>query len=103
MGRQLAYGERNIFRAAHFPDSAEGEACAASGAAIPFAIHASDKTPGTDTRAALSDLYLGRADYQAKVGAAARQLREQGYLLPYDENVYGENAKKVSPRLLPTP
>ncbi len=82
---------------------AEGEACAASGAAIPFAIHASDKTPGTDTRAALSDLYLGRADYQAKVGAAARQLREQGYLLPYDENLYGESAKKVSPRLLPTP
>ena len=59
--------------------------------------------PATDTRDALSDLYRGRADYQAKIEAAAKQLADGGYLLPYDENASNENAKKVSAHLLPAP
>jgi hypothetical protein len=90
----------NVRTAGH----ALGEACGASGAAIPFAIDAAAKSPGHDTRAALADLYTGRADYQAKVAAAARHLVDEGYLLPRDaENVFIENSKKVSPRLLPAP
>ncbi|GAC1411955.1 MAG: alpha/beta hydrolase domain-containing protein [Burkholderiaceae bacterium] len=83
---------------------AQDEACTSNGAAIAFAVNPAAKTGGADTRASLAELYLGRADYQAKVDAAANALVAQGYLLPLDAaNVYSTNARKVSSALLPAP
>jgi hypothetical protein len=83
---------------------AVGEGCTSNGAAIPFALNAAAKSPGTDSRATLADLYSGRADYQAKVAAAANALVAQGYLQQLDAaNVFIANAASVSSLLIPNP
>ncbi|MFC5476279.1 alpha/beta hydrolase domain-containing protein [Paraherbaspirillum soli] len=83
---------------------AVGEACSAAGAAIPFAINQAAKTGGADSRAALADLYSGRADYRSKVSAAANALVSQGYLLQLDaDNVFSANADRISAALIPLP
>jgi hypothetical protein len=81
-----------------------GEACISTGGAIPFAVTQAAKAGGSDSRTSLADLYAGRADYQAKVTAAANALVTQGYLLQQDAtNVFSANARSVSPALLPAP
>ena len=83
---------------------APGEACISTGGAIPFAVDQAAKAGGADIRTSLADLYAGRADYQAKVTAAANALVTQGYLLQQDAtNVFSANARSVSPALLPAP
>lgn len=83
---------------------AQGEGCTSNGGAIAFAVNPAAKSPGIDTRAALTDLYSGRADYQAQVAAAANALAGQGYLLPLDAtNVFIANSRKIAPQLIPNP
>jgi hypothetical protein len=83
---------------------AAGEACISTGGAIPFAVTQAAKAGGQDIRTSLADLYAGRADYQAKVTAAANALVTQGFLLQQDAtNVFSANARSVSPALLPSP
>ena len=62
---------------------AKGESCSTSGAAIPFALSPATKA-AKDTRATLAQLYRGRADYQARFGAAADALVARGFLTALD-------------------
>lgn len=80
-----------------------GEGCIYNGAAIPLAVDPAQRAPH-DTRPSLAELYTGRADYQAKVAAAAEALVKAGYLLEDDaKNLYEAHAQKVSPELIAKP
>ena len=82
---------------------AMGEGCSSAGSAIPFAIEPAMRSPG-DPRSSLSELYAGRADYQAKIAAAADALVAAGYLDPLDaQHVYKAGASNVSTALIPAP
>ena len=83
---------------------AAGEGCISNAAAIGLPVDAAAKAAAHDTRASLSALYAGRADYQAKVGAAAAALVRARTLLADDASgVFVANARKVSPAVLPKP
>ena len=85
------------------PGHAPRESCSYSGVAIPLAVSAAAKAPG-DPRATLADLYKGRADYQAQVGAAADRLVDQGFLTRLDaDHLYKAGAAAISPALIPSP
>ena len=79
-----------------------GESCALSGAAIPLAVSAATRSPA-DPRVSLAQLYRGRADYQARFGAAADALASRGYLLAQDVAAAKAAAAAVSPALIPAP
>lgn len=82
---------------------AMGDGCISTGTAIPFAVSGATKAAG-DPRSTLADLYSGRADYQAKFGAATDALVSQGYLTSLDgTNVYKAGAANVSTALIPNP
>lgn len=82
---------------------AVGEGCSSTGSAIPFAINASTRS-ASDPRKTLADLYSGRADYQAKFGAATDALVARGYLTSLDAtNVYKAGAASISATLIPNP
>jgi hypothetical protein len=86
------------------PGHAIGEGCISNAAAIPLPVDAAAKAAAHDTRASLAALYTGRANYQAKVAAAAAALVRAGTLLPDDATgVFVANARKVSPAILPEP
>ncbi len=89
----------NVRTAGH----AVGEGCTSNGMALPFAVSKSAKA-ATDSRATLADLYSGRADYAAKVGAAADALVKAGLLSDLDAtHLYKADAAKVSPALIAAP
>ncbi len=80
-----------------------GESCGNTGAAIPLAVSPATRSP-KDSRATLAQLYRGRADYQARFGAAADALVARGFLLPLDAaNLYKKSATAISPALIPAP
>lgn len=54
------------------------------GSFIPFAQTKADRELHGDPRASIAERYSGRADYLAKIEAAARQLAANGYLLEGD-------------------
>lgn len=81
---------------------AAGESCASVGSAIALAVDAASRAPG-DPRAALTDLYSGRADYLAQFGAAADGLVAGGYLGPIDAANMKAAAANVAATLLPAP
>ncbi len=79
------------------------ENCTFIGSAIPFATSPATKA-GSDPRTTVATLYTGRADYQAKFGAAADALVTQGFLTDLDAtNVYKAGAASVSSALIPAP
>jgi len=79
-----------------------GEGCALMGGAIPLATSPATKA-AADPRTTLAQLYAGRADYQARFGAAADTLAARGYLLPQDVAAAKAGAATVSPALIPAP
>ena len=79
-----------------------GDGCGMSGSAIPFAVSPSSKA-ATDPRTTLAQLYTGRADYQARFGAAADALVRYGYLTPQDAASAKAGAGNISPFLIPAP
>ena len=82
---------------------AGGEVCLFTGSTIPLAVSAASRA-ATDSRPTLAALYAGRADYAAKVGAAADALVAQGLLTATDaSNIYKANAALVSPLLIAAP
>lgn len=86
------------------PGYAVGEGCSSSGATIPLAVDSAAQAGGSDPRQTLSDLYSGRADYQAQVAAQADALVSQGYLLQLDaDNFYKAHAMQISDKLIPNP
>lgn len=82
---------------------AVGEGCIFQATAIPFAVDKAAEAGGHDTRATLAELYKGRADYRAKVAAAAAKLVRERYLLADDAKAYVARAAMVSPKLIPAP
>ena len=93
------YAGWNLRAAGH----AMGDGCSSTGTAIPFAVSGATKA-ASDPRSTLADLYSGRADYQAKFGAATDALVSQGYLASLDAtNVYKVGAANVSTALIPNP
>ncbi|HVR50912.1 MAG TPA: alpha/beta hydrolase domain-containing protein, partial [Pseudorhodoferax sp.] len=81
---------------------AAGESCASSGSAIPLAASTAMRAAG-DPRAALAELYGGRADYLAKFGAAVDALVAAGYYGALDAANAKAAAAGVSAALLPAP
>ena len=81
---------------------ASGESCSMAGAAIPFAVSPAAKS-AADPRTTLAQLYTGRADYQARFGAAADALAGRGYLLSQDVAAAKAAAATISPALIPAP
>jgi hypothetical protein len=79
---------------------AVGDGCGMSGSAIPFATDLSAKA-ANDPRTTLAQLYTGRADYQARFGAAADALVRHGYLGPVDAAGAKAGAAAISPFLIP--
>ena len=80
---------------------AAGESCGTSGAAIPFAVSPATRA-AKDSRKTLAQLYRGRADYQARFGAAADALVGRGFLTAADAaNIYKKGAAAISPALIP--
>jgi hypothetical protein len=73
-----SYEGWNLRAAGHAID----EGCISTGSAIPLATNRQEEAAGTDTRAALADLYTGRADYQAKVAARPRRWCARGICCP---------------------
>ena len=81
---------------------AGGESCGMAGAAIPFAVNPAARSAAAP-RTTLAQLYTGRADYQARIGAAADALAARGYLLPQDAAAARAGAASISPALIPAP
>ena len=93
------YAGWNLRAAGH----AAPENCTFIGSTIPFAVSPATKA-ASDPRTTLAALYTGRADYQAKFGAAADALVTQGFLTTLDAtNVYKAGAANVSTALIPAP
>jgi hypothetical protein len=63
---------------------AEGDQCVSNGSFIPFAKTEAERAQSGDPRASLQERYENRADYVAKIRAAALALRDQGFMLPED-------------------
>jgi hypothetical protein len=92
------YAGWNVRAAGH----SVGENCQFAGTAIPFATGPTTKAAG-DTRTSLAQLYTGKADYVAKVGAAADALQAAGFLGALDAAAYKASAANVSAALIPAP
>jgi hypothetical protein len=77
------------------PGHAEGEACNASGGAIPFALTEASRSP-TDPRPPLSARYAGRPDYLTRFKAATEALVAERLLLRLDaEHVLRGGSEKA--------
>jgi hypothetical protein len=92
------YTAWNLRAAGH----AKGEGCIFTGSAIPFATSPATKAT-TDPRTTLSQLYSGRADYQAKFAAAADALVADGLMGRVDAAGVKAGAAAVSTTLIPAP
>ena len=79
---------------------AAGDACLASGSALPFAVDAASRAAG-DPRATLSTLYPSRAAYFQAFDAAADGLVEGGFLTELDAANAKTGARSVSDALIP--
>jgi hypothetical protein len=74
----------------------EDDACGGSGSFIPFAGTVQQRTTGGDPRPSLAERYAGKADYVAKVTAAAQGLADQGLMLPEDVSWWTNRAEAVA-------
>ena len=83
------YTSWNVRAAGHTP----GEACISSGSTLPFAATAAARQASGDPRLSLAERYSSKADYVAKVQAAAQALVEQRLLLPEDVAGYVQSAQ----------
>src|SRR5919202_5368239 len=63
---------------------AEGDQCVSQGSFVPFALTEADRLQRGDPRQSLQERYPTRADYVAKVRAAALGLQQQGFMLQDD-------------------
>jgi Alpha/beta hydrolase domain len=68
-------------RAAGF---AEGDQCVSNGSFIPFAPTEAERAQSGDPRPSLQERHASRADYVARVRAAALALRDEGFMLQDD-------------------
>jgi hypothetical protein len=79
--------------------------CALVGAYLPFARTREERLAAQDQRLSLAERYKDQNDYVNRVRVAARELEEQGFLLPEDAAII-VNAAAATPILgaaMPTP
>jgi len=69
-------------------EAMSGELCDRDGAFVPFARTRADRLAAGDPRPSLEERYAGRADYVARVQAAAQALVRDRLLLPEDAAAY---------------
>jgi hypothetical protein len=81
------YPSWNVRAAGH----TEGEGCISSASTLPFAATAAGRQG--DPRLSLEERYASKADYVAKVRAAAQALADQRLLLQEDVDAYVEGAE----------
>lgn len=74
---------------------AAGELCYLDGALYPFARTAEERAAAKDPRPALAERYRDKADYVARVRAAAQALEKEGYLLAEDIEKITARAEKL--------
>ena len=80
------------------------EGCSSTGSSIQLPLTAAAAQAAGDSRSALSNLYLGRADYINKFSTATDSLVSRGFLTNLDAlNVYKLGAQSISPTLIPNP
>ncbi len=81
-----------------------GESCSSTGSSIQLPLTAAAAQAAGDSRAPLSNLYLGRADYISKFSAATDALVSRGFITALDAaNLYKLGAQSISPTLIPNP
>ena len=78
------------------PGFASGELCSTQGSYIAFAQTDAARTASRDPRTSLQSRYAGKADYVAKVTAAANALRDQGLMLQEDVDRWVQRANAVT-------
>ena len=86
--------------AAPFP---EGELCDRDGSYLPFAKTAAEREKIGDARRSIAERYRDKADYVAKVKAAAADLVAARLLLPEDARRYEQAAAALDESLFPAP
>lgn len=69
--------------------------CSLAGGFSEFKKTSAERAAAPDSRASLAERYKSRADYAAKVRAAALALQERGFLLPADVAVIVDDAYSV--------
>ncbi len=81
-----------------------GEGCSSTGSSIQLPLTAAAAQAAGDSRAPLSNLYLGRSDYIRQFSAATDALVARGFLTNLDAlNIYKLGAQSISPTLIPNP
>jgi alpha/beta hydrolase family protein len=83
------YTSWNVRAANHTP----GEACISSGSTLPFQPTVAARQAAHDPRLSLAERYASKADYVAKVQAAAQALVDQRLLLQEDVDGYRQSAE----------
>jgi hypothetical protein len=73
----------------------ENELCTLQGSTIPFARTAAER--GADPRPSLQERYGSKANYVARVEAAAAKLVKEGFMLAADAARVIEQARKTDP------
>ena len=72
---------------------AEGDQCVSSGSFIPFAANQDARLANGDPRPSLDERYSSKADYVARIRAAATSLREDRLMLPEDIDAWVTRAE----------
>ena len=76
---------------------AAGELCYLDGMALPFARTAAEREAANDPRPSLAERYQDKAQYVARVRAAAQALEKRGYLLAEDVEKIAGRAQQLWP------
>lgn len=74
----------------------EGDVCSTSGTYVPFAATAAARAANGDPRLSLAERYSSKADYVAKVTAAANALKDARLMLSEDVTWWTQRAQTVT-------
>jgi hypothetical protein len=86
----------------HGDNGGEGQMSDMVGSTLPFARTIDARTAIGDPRPSIAERYAGKADYQAKVRAAAEQLVARRYMLACDVDLSVANAGALWDRIAET-
>lgn len=75
---------------------AEGDVCGTAGSYLPFAATAAARAVTGDPRLSLAERYASKADYVAKITAAANSLKDARLMLPEDVTWWAQRAQAVT-------
>ena len=75
---------------------AEGDVCGTAGSYLPFAATAAARAATGDPRLSLAERYSSKADYVAKITAAANSLKDARLMLSEDVTWWTQRAQAVT-------